>query len=554
MILDGTQKGLAAAACSPRSFTPMTDRLVHALVALVPIAVLTACGGSGSGNGAGLSLAGAGAPPAVASLEKACESFTATDLPHGATITKKAVRVAEGTLPEVCVVHGSIFSSSGSTIQWAVELPASDAWNGKTITIGGGGFDGFIPTDNPRYQSMVGTSGNPYVKISSDSGHQTRGFEWAIDDVALRNHAFDANHFVLEVGTQIAINFYGRKPTRRYSFGHSNGGRSGLVAAQRYPRDYDGVIALEPAISQQGHEANNVPMLRHFFEKPENWLSPAKIALFAKAETRACDALDGLADGIIGNIEACNYVPTELLCQGADNDECLTAGQIESIRLIYTDRRVNVALADGVSGYPRFGRGGAATSDWGNFMFGSSFEARDSFNYFVGDEAAKVVAQDTAVDYMRYDPTQYQAQWTRLSNLIDGTNPDLSAFAGNGGKMLIWYGLADACVSLYRTAEYLDSVKARMGASQVREFARLITSPSIGHGLDGPGAGSIDLVAAMDDWVERGAAPDRLVASKFEPNSTAPVLQRPACEYPAFPRYDGSGDPAKASSFACSAS
>jgi len=294
-------------------------------------------------------------------------------------------------------------------------------------------------------------------------------------------------------------------------------------------------------------------MLRHFFEKPENWLSPAKLALYAKAETRACDSLDGLADSIIGNIEACNYVPTELLCEGADNDECLTAGQIESIRLIYTDRRVEVALADGVSGYPRFGRGGAATSDWRNFMFGSSFEARDSFNYFVGYEAAKVVVQDPAVDYMRYDPTQYQAQWTRLSNLIDGTNPDLSPFAGNGGKMLIWYGLADACVSLYRTAEYVDSVKARMGASQFREFARFITSPSVGHGLDGPGAGSIDLVAAMDNWVERGAAPDKLVASKFEPGSTTPILQRPACEYPMFPRYDGSGDPAKASSFACSA-
>lgn len=536
----------------PRAFpSTMADRVARALATLVPAAVLAACGGSG--GGADPSPAAAGTPPPVVSLEKACASFASTRLPHGATITQTALRKAEGTLPEACVVHGRIVSSPASTIQWAVELPAPEAWNGKTLTIGGGGFDGFIPTDDPFYQQMVGVSANPYVKISSDSGHQTRGFEWAIDDVALRNHAFDANHFSLEVGTQIATDFYGRKPTRRYSFGQSNGGRAGLVAAQRYPRDYDGVIALEPAISQQGHEANNIPMLRHFFEKPENWLSPAKIALYAQAETRACDALDGLADGIIGNIEACHYVPTELLCQGADNDACLTAGQIESIRLIYTDRRVDVALADGLSGYPRFGRGGAATSDWRSYMFGSRFEARDSFNYFVGHEAAKVVAQDTAVDYMRYDPTRYQPQWTRLSQLIDATDPDLSAFADGGGKMLIWYGLADACVSLYRTAEYLDSVRARLGASRVREFARLITSPSIGHNLDGPGAGAIDLVAAMDDWVERGVAPDRLVASKFEPGSTTPLFQRPACEYPRFPRYDGRGDPDKASSFSCSA-
>ena len=521
------------------------------------IAVLAGCGGSGGDGPAPSAPVVSGtdgtSTPQVKTLAEMCAAYASNTLPHNAKITKTEMRAHSESLPEVCIVRGAIVSSPNSTINWAVELPAAASWNGKTLTVGGGAFDGFIPTDSAWYQAMIGKSANPFVKMSSDSGHQSRGFEWAIDDVALRNHAFDANHFTLEVGTQIASEFYGKKPSRRYHIGQSNGGRSGLVSAQRYPLDYDGVIALEPAISQQGHEANNVPLNQHIFGDPANWLNAAKIELYAKAETKACDGLDGLEDGVIGNVEACKYVPTELLCTGAENDNCLTAGQIESIRQIYTDRQVAVNLADGIKGYPRFGRGGAATSDWQAYMFGSSFAARDSFNYMVGDEAAKVVTRNTANYFMTFDPSLYQAEWTRLSELIDATNPDISAFADKGGKMLIWYGLADACVSLYRTVEYFDSVKKTLGASKVHGFARLITSPSVGHNQDGPGAGEIDLVGAMDAWVEHGQAPDNLVASKFAAGGSTPEFQRPACEYPKFPRWDGVGDPKQAASFVCSA-
>ena len=437
-----------------------------------------------------------------------------------------------------------------------MELLALAQWNGKTLTIGGGGLDGFIPTDDPWYQQLVGPSANPYVKISSDSGHQSRGFEWAKDDVALRNHAFDANHFVLEVGTAIASEFYGKRPVRRYHMGHSNGGRSGLISTQKYPKDYDGVVAMEPAIAQQAHQVNLGPtVLRHIFKSRENWMSPAKIALYAKAETAACDGLDGLKDGIIGNVEACNYVPTELLCQGADSDSCLTAGQIESIRLIYSDHKTPVTLSRGAVGYPRFGRGGASTSDWQSYMFGTSFDAPDSFNHMAVTAAARLVEGNPNANILSHDPTQYQAQYSRLAEMIDGTDPDIAAFADNGGKLLIWYGAGDTCVSMYRTVEYLDTVKQRLGASKVQSFARMVTSPSNGHDLDGAGTEprSIDLLAAMDAWVEKGAAPDKLVATKFAPGTTTPVAQRPVCEYPKFPRYNGSGDPAKAESFTCSA-
>ena len=514
-------------------------------LAVVAALALSACGGSD------------GTPsPSSRPLAEACPTYRPAALPGGAKVTATEVRKSNGSLPDVCIVRGEIVSSADSTIHWAVELPSGSLWNGKTLTIGGGGFDGFIPTDDAFYQQLVGPSANPYVKISSDSGHGPAGFSWGSSDAALRNHAFEANHLVLEVGTAMATDFYGKRPVRRYHMGHSNGGRSALAATQRYPKDYDGVIAMEPAISQQAHQVNLGPtVLKHIFSKPENWLSAEKIALYAKAETAACDALDGLKDGIIGNVAACNYVPTDLLCTGAESDACLTAGQIESIRLIYADHDTPVTLSRGARGYPRYGRGGASTSDWKDYMFGNSFAARDSFNFMAAQEAARLVEGNPKLSLLDHDPTRFPSQYLRLAEMIDSTNPDISAFADNGGKLLIWYGLADACVSVYRTADYFESMKQQVGATKARGFARMLTSPSVGHNLDGAGTDplSIDLLTALDSWVEKQTAPDKLVASKFAAGSKTPLLQRPVCEFPQFPRYNGTGDPAKAESFSCSA-
>ena len=536
----------------PRSNArPVRRFRAAALSALAALAV-AACGG-GSG---GTSTGAADTAQAVKPLADACAAYKPAALPHGAKIDKTEMRKGRGT-PDVCIVRGQIVSSPESIIHWAVELPDRALWNGKTLTIGGGGFDGFIPTDDPWYQKLVGATADPYVKISSDSGHQAPGFSWGRSDVALRNHAFDANHFALEVGAAIATEFYGRRPARRYHMGHSNGARSALAFTQRYPQDYDGVVAMEPAIAQQAHQVNLGPtVLKHIFSKPENWLSPEKIALYARAETAACDALDGLEDGIIGNVEACNYVPTDLLCTGADNGACLTAGQIESIRLIYSAHDTPVTLSRGVRGYPRYGRGGAATSDWQAYMFGSSFEARDSFNFMAAQEAARVVENNQDASLLEHDPTLFQAEYLRLAQMIDTTDPDISAFADKGSKLLIWYRMAGACVSVYRTAQYFETVKQSLGESKVRGFARMLTSPSVGHDLDGPGTGplSIDLLAALDAWVEKEAAPHRLVASRFEGESTTASLQRPVCEYPKFPRYNGAGNPNKADSFTCAGS
>ncbi len=496
-------------------------------------------------------------PPPMTDLASGCPGYTSAHLPHGATVTGTSIRAASGSREASCVVKGEITTDPTSIIKWAVELPEPSLWNGKSVTQGGGAFDGFIPTDGSA--NYMFPQANRYVRISSDSGHQTRDFyPWAIDDIALKNHAYEANHKVLQVGMRIAEEAYGRPPERRYMIGHSNGGRSGLAAAQRYPNDYHGIVALEPAISQQAHEVNvGQFLMRHIFSDPANWMNAAKIRLFADAEIRACDGLDGLEDGIIGNVEACDYVPTDLLCPpGVNDDTCLTAGQVETIRRVYSSKTIPVMLSRGKFGYPRFGRGGAATSDWRSYLFGTSFEAGKTaaFNAMVANQAAKVAERNELATLLTHDPTLYQGDYTRMSEILDTTDPDLSAFHAAGGKLLVWYGVSDTCVSVYETVGYLASVERLLGTTAYRQFTRFLSSPHLGHGRDGPGAATIDFIGSIEKWVEEGVAPDNVVASKFVGGGTTPVLQRPVCEWPKFPRYDGSGDPTKAESFACSAS
>jgi feruloyl esterase len=209
------------------------------------------------------------------SLGEACAAFAPEQIRNGAEVQAIELAAAANGRPELCVLHGRIASAPPATIHFRLDLPPSTGWNSKILMIGGGGFDGIVPTDHgwfgayfPDRERM-----NAYAVVSSDSGHRGRGvspisdFSWAADNpTAVRNHANEANHLVLWTAVDLARQFYGKEPMRRYMIGASNGGRSGLVATQRYPADYHGVVSLEPAISQEGFTANLVPqMLQHIF-------------------------------------------------------------------------------------------------------------------------------------------------------------------------------------------------------------------------------------------------------------------------------------------------
>lgn len=508
-----------------------------------------------------LSACGGGSDAGAPDLSQACAAFAPDRARLGATIDSIVLAPAGGARPQRCEVRGTITTSPQSTINFKVELPAAAQWNGKTLTIGGGGFDGFILIDIPNWPNAL-LSGHPeaaepYVVISSDSGHQGKppaaqlDFSWVRDNPdALTNHAYMANHLVLQAGTRLVQAFYGRSPQRRYMLGLSNGGRAGLVSAQRFPGDYDGIVALAPAISQQAFAVNvGSQLIAGHFREPGAWLSRAKIAAFQRAQISACDGQDGLVDGVISHPEGCNFDPAAIQCVGVDSDDCLLPGQVASVRRILSPMNVPVELADGYTGYAAYGRG-AESEDWPTFMFGSSFEARDALNYRLAEEIVRyAITGDPTADVRTHDPMPYAERYRRVSEEIDATNPNLAAFAATGAKMIIWHGAADACVSYKRTGQYFDAVTERMGRDNVRRFARFFVSPAVAHGITGPGANAFDLLGALDAWVESDRAPDALTAAKVVDGRS--VWRRPLCEYGTYPRYVGSGDPADASSFSC---
>jgi len=466
-----------------------------------------------------------------------------------------------------CVVRGKITSSATSIINFRVDLPDPADWNRKILMIGGAGFDGFVPTDAPNQlgfwsTKLLGSDADHiagYVIASSDSGHQGRGkepigdFSWVSENhVALINHAYQANHIVLGIATDLSRQLYGKNPEHRYIVGGSNGGRAGLVAIQHYPEDYDGVLSLEPAISQEGFAANlGSQMLQHIFALPDNWLDKKHIELYEQHELAACDQLDGLKDGILSNVQACNYDGKDLLCKAGahDVDACLTAGQLESIHLIHLDKNVNVTLADDWIGYAGYGRGGES-SDWAEYLFGPSFAAREAADYGLADNIVKWgITNDPNASVMSHDPTQWVKQYRALSDEIDATNPNLLPFYQRGGKLIVWYGTSDACVSYRQTAKYIESVRDKLG-EPAKAFLRFYISPATGHSMAGAGAITAPLFSTLENWVEKGQAPGSMTATLTK-ESADPGATRPLCEYPLFPRYKGSGDTHSASSFEC---
>ena len=498
-------------------------------------------------------------------VEDACTRLNANN-----TIVRSAtIETAAQEAGSVCVVRGEIISSPSSTIHFRLDLPEPSRWNTKLLMVGGGGFDGIVPTEGPQIMSFSKLLGADdaqvagFARVSSDSGHQGRGkapfadFSWvAGNPVAVRNHAYEANHAVLVSALDLSSQFYGKATTRRYIAGVSNGGRAGLVAIQHYPYDYDGVLSLEPAISQEGFAANLGPeMLQHIFSAPDHWLNAAQVALYERGELAACDRLDGLEDGILGDAVACKYDGANLLCQPGQSpsEPCLTSGQLESIRRIHADKKVPVTLADGWIGYAGFGRGGEG-SDWVYFLFGPSFAARQAADYGLADNIVRWgITGDPNASVMTQDPTQWAPQFRALSDEIDATNPDLSAFYAHGGKLIVWHGVSDACVSYRQTARYLDTVKSKLGDQASRNFIRFYISPATGHMMAGAGSSTAPLLSTLEAWVEQGRAPQPLV-STLAPGSAKPGSTRPLCEYPLFPRYRGRGDPTKAASFVCSES
>jgi feruloyl esterase len=380
-----------------------------------------------------------------------------------------------------------------------------------------------------------------YATASTDTGHSTPGGAWALDrpDLVL-DFAYRAIHEMTIKSKAIVEAFYGNAAQRSYFVGCSTGGRQALMEAQRFPNDYDGIVAGAPANYWTRLMSVGLSLASATLKESASRIWHAQYALLHKSVLAACDARDGVRDGLIGNPERCNFDPKVLQCAGAPTDECLTAAQVDSARKMYgpiliarTKQQVFPGLARG------------SEREWHVLAGGPDpFPiVVDFYKYFVhGNPDWDWKTFDNDLDVSTAD-----AKFGKLMNAVD---PNLRPFKERGGKLILYHGWNDDRISPFNTINYYNSVKKEMGSAATDDFARLFMAPGMLHcAAAAPGPNIFDVVGALDQWVEKAVKPDKLIAS----HSTSGVVDRtrPLCPYPQAATYRGTGSTDDAASFVC---
>lgn len=472
--------------------------------------------------------------------------------------------------PEHCRVLGRIapVDPAAPPIQFQVNLPTQ--WNGRSVQYGGGGFNGVLITGMALVPAAPYDRPAPlaqgYVTVGTDSGHQNQPGQppqvFALNDEALLNFAHASYKKVRDVSVALMQRAYGRGPEKLYFVGSSEGGREGLTMAQRYPADFDGIFSRVPVIHWTGLQ--HAGLRDGLALVGDGWIPPAKVKRVHEAVLAACDAADGLADAIVADPVGCRarFDIARLQCTGADAPDCLTAPQVAAVHTLGSPLRMEVELAHGLREYPGRGPSGEGlpsfgpTGGWQAWWTGTAApafppqQANGIAWYYGGGAIQYFYARNPNADLKTYRAQDHAARVREVSALMDSTNPDLSAFAARGGKLILLENMADYAQSPYAGIQYFESVQRRLGADKVAGFARLYTAPNIDHvGTGGPS--QADFLGALAAWVEQGRAPAglQLVEQAAKPPFAA-IRARPLCEWPQWPRYTG-GDAAQAASFTC---
>jgi Tannase and feruloyl esterase len=559
--------GLAFGLMSCQSLSPMA-----------PLALGGATGGSGAGAAGrtacealtgGIAASLIGLPSGDAQIESATWTLAApiSLAERGPT---PAAMVTPAT-PDFCKVLGRIapVDPKAPPIKFQVNLPAT--WNGRSVQFGGGGFNGVLInalglTPAARFDQPAPLA-QGYMTYGTDSGHENLPGQppqtFALNDEALLNFAHASYKKVRDVAVALAVRAYGRAPERIYFVGSSEGGREGLTMAQRYPKDFDGIFSRVPVINWTGLQLAGTRNGAATFG--EAWLRPAQVKLVHSAVLAACDASDGLVDGLVSDPVGCKarFDVTLLRCApGSSGDACLSDLQVKAVQTLHSTYRYPFALANGVTDYPGWGVSGEGTAafgptgGWSAWWLGSappSFPPQPSnaIAWFYGSGALQYFyARDPKFDVRQFNPEAFAPRIREVSAMMDSTDPDLSAFHARGGKLIILENMADYAQSPYAGIRYYEAVVAKLGMGTAQQFLRLYTAPGVDHVGSGAPA-HVDMLGALSDWVEKGRAPQGLQLALQSPKLPLAVsTSRPLCEWPAWPRYKG-GDANQASSFEC---
>lgn len=440
-------------------------------------------------------------------------------------------------LPGFCRVAATLRPTSDSDIKIEVWMPAA-GWNGKFQAVGNGGWAGTI-----SYSALAEALRRGYATSSTDTGHSTPGGSFVVGHPEkFVDFAWRSEHEMTLTAKAIINEFYGSGPRYSYWNGCSTGGRQGLMEAQRFPDDFDGIIAGAPANPRTRLGAWHMWLGHAALKDPASRLPADLYPVIHRAVLDACDAKDGVTDGVLTNPPSCRFDPAVLQCRGEDSGACLSAAQVDAVRKLYSPAR---HARTGAELFPGWEPG--SELGWGAGIGGPDPYAPtlDHYRY--------IVFQDPAWDWRTFDFDSHVTLAQKVDNkTIDADDPNLKAFQGRGGKLLMYHGWNDTSVAPQGTVRYYSSVLDTMGGeAKTLNWTRLFMAPGMGHCGGGEGPNRFDMVTALEQWVEQGKAPERITASQVTDGK--PVRTRPLCPYPQVAKYRGTGSADAAENFVCAA-
>ncbi|MBE7209479.1 MAG: tannase/feruloyl esterase family alpha/beta hydrolase [Gluconacetobacter diazotrophicus] len=471
-----------------------------------------------------------------------------------AIVASAAVVPATGNAPELCLLTATF---PGTALKLEARLPLS-GWNHRLAFVGGGGFDGFLGGPQPFNSDSVET--DRYAVLMTNGGHDDPAdapdyfqARFALDPVKFADFTFLSEHRALAPGRALIAAFYGAAPQRSFYEGCSMGGHDAMLLSQRFPDDFDGIVARAPAGNIMGL-FTEFSRIAQAVARPGGNLPPAKRRLLADAVLARCDALDGLSDGIVSRPEACRFRPEELRCaSGADEgDRCLSDAQLATVRAVTTP----LSVLHGLVTHPGYDVGGENDPDgWNEYIWppadgsGLSLQRRFSDGFI-----RSFITRNQSYDTLRWNPDEWFGRMLAVNAAYEAVDPDLSRFSRHGGKLIMLSGTIDTSVSPRDIARYDEAVSAKLGPATAARTLEFFRAPGMGHCIGGPGPDHVDLLRALATWVDTGTPPSaqHLVLTKPEVPA-AQQLSRPLCRYPSYARYDGTGDPRSAGSFTCTA-
>ncbi len=435
-----------------------------------------------------------------------------------------------GNLPAICRVAATLKPTSDSDIRIELWMPTAN-WNGKLEAVGNGAWAGSI-----SYRDLATAVTAGWAAVSTDTGHTETTAAFVVGHPEkLIDFAYRAVHEMTLAAKPIVSAYYGKNPARVYFNGCSTGGRQALAEAQRYPNDYDGIVAGAPA-NYPTHLQGAQVWTAQITNQSDGYIPPAKYPMVHKAVLEACDALDGVKDRVLEDPRRCHFDPQVLLCKGSDAETCLTAAQVEVARKVYA--------GPGPSLFPGLERG----SELGWAMLSGPKPlalAAETYQY--------LVFKDPTWDYLKFDAARDMATADKvIGPTMNSIDPNLKPFFKHGGKLLMYHGWADPGIPPQNSVNYFTSVEDTVGGrAAASDSIRLFMVPGMGHCRGGDGTDDFDKIGTLASWVETNKAPDHILAA--HKTKGAIDRTRPLCPYPQTAHYKGSGNTDDAANFVCAA-